>query len=97
MLNPVLDTPQRHYLTVRERHSVRQPTQPSGYPSPMTVCKRASLTQRSAWGHRKHNLATCRVDAQGIAARLPVTPHADGVDLAVEINRDRRRSPDAAI
>src|SRR6188768_4407700 len=63
----------------------------------MTVRKRVSLTQRSAWGHRKHNLAASRMNAQGIAARLAVTTYADRVNLAVDIDGDRRRSPDAAV
>src|SRR5262245_31407520 len=63
----------------------------------MTVCKRVSLTQGAAWGHGKHNLAASRMNPQGIAARLAVTTYADRVNLAVEIDGDRRRSPDAAI
>src|SRR5262245_889955 len=63
----------------------------------MTVRKRVSLTQGAAWGHGKHSLAASRMNAQGIAARLAVTTYADRVNLAVEIDGDRRRSPDAAI
>jgi hypothetical protein len=73
VLDPMLDAAYGQYLTVCEGHPLRQSAQPGRNPSPVTESKRVGLTQRSARRDRKHNLATCSVNAQGVAACLAVT------------------------
>src|SRR5665213_3672001 len=41
--------------------------------------------------HGEHDFAGGGLDAQGVTPRLPVTPHAHQIDLAVEGDADRRR------
>ena len=71
--------------------ALRQPPEPRRDPAAVLLRELARLLQRAARRNGEHHFARRRLDAQRIAARLPVPAHAHEIDRAVEDDLDRLR------
>ena len=91
MHDAVIDAAQRNHRAVREWRRLRQPAEPRRDPAAVLLGEFARLLQAAARRHGEHDFAGGGMDAQRVAARLPVAAHAHQIDLAIEGDADRRR------
>ena len=96
MHDAVVDAAQRQHRAMGKGRSVGQPLQPRRDPGAVFLRECTRLLQTAARRHGEHHLARDGMDAQRVAARLPVAAQAHQKDLAVEIDRDGRRLAGAA-
>ena len=93
----VRDAAQRHDRAVRERRRLRQAMQPRRDPAAVLLRECLRLLQAAARRHGEHDLARRGLDAQRVAARLPVPAQPDEIDRLVEDDLDRLRFGRTAI
>ena len=94
MHDAVRHAAQRNLGAVRERRGFRQPLQPRRDPAAVLLREFLGFPDAAARRHGEHHLARGGVDAQRVAARLPVPPDAHEIDRPVEddLNRLTARS-----
>jgi hypothetical protein len=82
---------------VRERRGFRQPLEAGGDPAAVLLREVLGFLDAAARRHGENHLARGGVDAQRVAARLPVPPDAHQIDRPVEHDLNRRRLARTAI
>src|SRR5262249_46239147 len=97
MLDPVQMPAQRQRRPMREGLGARQAAQPSGDPGAVFFRKIPRMLHAAARRHCQHDFTAYGVDAQRVAARLSMPAHADRMNLAVNLDRNRRRFAAATV
>ena len=83
---------QRHLGAMRKRRRLRQPLQPRRDPAAMLLRELVRLLHAAARRHGEHDFARGGIDAQRVAARLPVPAQPDEIDRLVENDLDAEGS-----
>src|SRR4029077_4694516 len=96
MLDAVFAAAQRQHGTVCKRSRGGEPLEPCPDPGTVFLGEIFRLFHAAARRHGEHDFASCGVYAKRVAARLPMPAHVHEINLAVEMNRDRRRLAGAA-
>jgi hypothetical protein len=90
VLDAVRRAAQRHHGARGERRGLRQPAQPRRDPGAVLLRESLGVGDAAAQRHGENNVAARRLDAQGVAARLPVPAQAHRIDDAIELDLDGR-------
>src|SRR5262249_26539155 len=88
---------QWHLDAVHERRRLRHPLEPCRDPSTMRLREVARLLEAAARRDGQDDFARHRIDAQGVTARLPVSPQLHKEYRALKNDLDRRRLARTAI
>jgi hypothetical protein len=88
---------QGHDHAIGEWRGARQPIEPRGNPRAVLLRKLARLLESAARWNRQHDFARRRLDAQRVAPRLAMSPHAHEVDRPVKDDLDGLRLSRTAI
>src|SRR3984957_6415800 len=91
MRDAVRQAAERNNDAVRKADGLRQAAEPGGDPAAVLLRERARFFQRAARRNREDHFTGRGGNAQRIAARLPVAPHAHEINRSVEDDLDGLR------